>query len=207
MIYFTSDQHFYHTNVIRYCNRPFATVEEMNEKLVQLWNETVAYNDEVYCLGDFSMAWRPVELFIKRLNGYKMLVPGNHDFCHSVHKKSRHKENQDKWKRMYEEQGWKVLEEDNTLQIPGVANFNLSHLPYKGDHVEAGERYTAQRMKDDGRWLLCGHVHNHWKMKDKMINVGVDVWNYKPVSLDQILALMTQYPDGANLDGQGNIRV
>lgn len=62
MIYFTSDHHFWHENIISYCKRPFASVEEMNEKMVQYWNDVVKDKDEVYYLGDFSMAWRPVEL-------------------------------------------------------------------------------------------------------------------------------------------------
>ena len=52
MIYFTSDLHFWHKNAIIYTNRPFETVEEMNEKLIEYWNKTVHANDEVYILGD-----------------------------------------------------------------------------------------------------------------------------------------------------------
>ena len=56
MIYFTSDLHFWHKNAIIYTNRPFETVEEMNEKLIEYWNKTVHANDEVYILGDVTMA-------------------------------------------------------------------------------------------------------------------------------------------------------
>lgn len=198
MIYFTSDLHFYHQNVIRYCNRPFATVEEMNEILITNWNSIVQPNDEVYCLGDLSMAFRPIELFSSRLMGKKYLVPGNHDFCHSVHKKSRIKENQDKWIVKYEEYGWKVLSEEVYFNASGIANFLLCHLPYAGDHVQTGERYQNKRPKNEGHWLLCGHVHNNWKLKEKMINVGVDVWDYKPISIDQIADLMRKYPNGSD---------
>lgn len=197
MIYFSSDHHFYHQNIIRFCNRPFATVEEMNEKLVNAWNEIVDPEDEVYYIGDFSMAFRPVELYTKRLNGSKFLIPGNHDFCHSVHKKSRSKENQDKWIAKYIENGWIVLPEE--FKFDSIPALNLCHLPYGNlDHknLENGPRYLDKRPKDDGQWLLCGHVHNSWKMKGKMINVGVDVWDYKPVSLDQILGLMREFPNG-----------
>ena len=55
MIYFTSDLHFWHKNAIIYTNRPFETVEEMNEKLIEYWNKTVHANDEVYILGDVTM--------------------------------------------------------------------------------------------------------------------------------------------------------
>ena len=55
MRWFTSDWHFGHRNVIDYCNRPFSSVEEMNDKLVELWNNTIKPEDEVWFLGDFSM--------------------------------------------------------------------------------------------------------------------------------------------------------
>jgi len=183
-IFFTSDQHYYHTNIIKFCNRPFATVEEMNEKMVYNWNSIVKPEDSVYCLGDFSMAFRSVELFSSRLMGKKFLIPGNHDFCHSVHKKSRHPENQKKWIKEYEKNGWIVLPEQMKFDIDGIT-VNLCHMPYIEDHT--GEvRYEKNRPVDDGNWLLHGHIHEKWKIKNKMINVGVDIWDFKPVSLDQI---------------------
>jgi calcineurin-like phosphoesterase family protein len=185
LIYFTSDLHFWHKNVIRYCARPFASVEEMNEIMIKNWNDVVKPDDIVYCLGDFSLAMRPVEVYTSRLNGVKYLVPGNHDFCHSYHKKSRNKENRDKWIEQYERAGWKVLPEQTTLDIPGVAIVNLCHHPYvligPGD-----DKYERWRPKDDGRWLLCGHVHEKWKVVGKMINVGVDQWDFKPVPVTEI---------------------
>lgn len=189
MIYFTSDLHIWHTNVIKYCDRPYSSVEEMNEMLVKNWNDTVGPDDIVYCLGDFSMAARPVETFTPRLNGTKYLVPGNHDFCHSHHKKSRNAENRAKWIKQYEDWGWIVLPEQTTLDIPGVATVNMCHHPYELV-TSAGEiyddKYAKWRPKNDGRWLLCGHVHEKWKIVGKMINVGVDVWNYKPIPITEI---------------------
>lgn len=52
MIYFTADTHFGHYNVIRFCDRPFASAEEMDEAMIQNWNERVTGNDTVYILGD-----------------------------------------------------------------------------------------------------------------------------------------------------------
>lgn len=185
MIYFTSDLHIFHANVIKYCARPFASVEEMNEMLVKNWNDVVGPEDEVYCLGDFSMAFRPVETFTPRLNGKKHLVPGNHDFCHSYHKKSRNEENRKKWIKTYEDNGWIVLPEQTTLDIPGVAVVNMCHHPYEFMHP-GDDKYEKWRPKDDGRWLLCGHVHEKWKVIGRMINVGVDQWGFKPVSAEEI---------------------
>ena len=184
-IFFTSDLHLYHANVIRYCARPFATVEEMNEIIVKNWNETVGPDDTVYCLGDFAMAFRPVETFSPRLMGKKYLVPGNHDFCHSYHKRSRNPEQREKWIQKYVDYGWIVLPEQTTLDIPGVATVNMCHHPYHLTHP-ADDKYKKWRPVDDGRWLLCGHVHEKWKVVDKMINIGVDQWGFKPVSVEQI---------------------
>jgi calcineurin-like phosphoesterase family protein len=80
-------------------------VEEMNEVLIQKWNNLVTPEDEVYYLGDFSMAARPVEIYTTRLNGTKYLVPGNHDFCHSYNKKSRTPERHTKWLQQYQDWG------------------------------------------------------------------------------------------------------
>jgi len=77
MIWFSADQHFNHKNVIKYCDRPFDNVEQMNNVLVNNWNEVVKGNDTVYVLGDF--AWRNPKPFIERLKGNKIFVAGGHD--------------------------------------------------------------------------------------------------------------------------------
>ena len=93
--------------------------------------------------------------------------------------------------------GWIVLPEQTTLDIPGLATVNLCHLPYtnvgdvRPEDIENPEKpyhdkYTPYRPKDDGRWLLCGHIHQKWKTRNKMINCGVDVWDMKPVSIEEI---------------------
>lgn len=197
MIYFTSDNHYYHTRVIQYCNRPFSTVEEMNEAMVLGWNYTVKPEDTVYHLGDFSMAFRAVELFPKRLLGTKILIPGNHDFCHSFHKRSRNIENQSKWISKYLENGFEdVMAERWKIDFYGYANFQLCHHPYATDYeLENGDKYSKWRPVDDGTILLCGHVHEKWKTKRSpkgtlMINVGVDVWNFRPVSIEEIMQIV-----------------
>lgn len=195
MIYFTSDPHYYHINVIKYCNRPFSSVEEMNEMMIKYWNDTVTPEDTVYCLGDFSMAFRPVEVFTKRLNGTKYLVPGNHDFCHSYHKKSRSADKRKEWTQKYVDNGWIVLPEQTTLDIPGVATVNMCHHPYELTHA-SDDKYKDWRPHNDGRWLLCGHVHQNWKVVDRMINVGVDVWDFKPVSVEEISKIILGTTNG-----------
>ena len=81
MIYFTADTHFSHTNIIKYCDRPFSSAEEMDEVLIKNWNDTVTKNDTVYVLGDFCFKskgrWREILLRLK----YKQIffIKGNHD--------------------------------------------------------------------------------------------------------------------------------
>ena len=77
MNYLISDTHFNHTNVIRYCNRPFPDVDAMNRTLVNRWNATVSENDTVYFLGDF--AFSNSVYWLKQLKGKKMMVRGSHD--------------------------------------------------------------------------------------------------------------------------------
>lgn len=198
MIFFTSDPHYWHANVIKYCARPFASVEEMNEMMVIAWNYNVRPEDTVYVLGDFSLAFRAVETFPQRLLGNKILVPGNHDFCHSYHKKSRTPENQQKWIKKYEENGFQVLAEQTTLDLEGLGVVNLCHHPYsdggKNDNDGNGDKYEKWRPVDDGKILLCGHIHEKWKTKKSpkgslMINVGVDVHSFTPVSLKKIISI------------------
>ena len=77
-IWLISDTHFGHFNIIGYCNRPFTSVEEMDEIMIQRWNEVVRPSDHVYHLGDVAMKG-PGLAFMKRLLGKKRLVRGNHD--------------------------------------------------------------------------------------------------------------------------------
>lgn len=80
MIYFTSDLHLGHANVIRHCSRPFASVEEMDETLIANWNAKVHRDDTVYILGDFIFRnQKPPEEYLSRLKGKKHLIVGNHD--------------------------------------------------------------------------------------------------------------------------------
>jgi calcineurin-like phosphoesterase family protein len=80
-IFFTSDLHFGHTNVLNFDNRPFATVDEMNAEIVRRWNEKVSKDDTVYVLGD--MIWKKsakdAANVIRSLNGKIVLIKGNHD--------------------------------------------------------------------------------------------------------------------------------
>jgi len=80
-IFITADQHFYHGNIIKYCNRPFKTYQEMNEVMIKKWNDKVSENDIVIHLGDFSLFGNEKAKEIRsKLNGTIILIRGNHDY-------------------------------------------------------------------------------------------------------------------------------
>jgi calcineurin-like phosphoesterase family protein len=172
--WFTSDEHYAHANIIRYCARPFADVEEMEQELIARHNARVRADDHVYHLGDFSLDERIIKRLLPRLSGKHTLICGNHDKCHPCHKKY------EAAARRYVVAGFTSVIRELTL-----GRFLLNHMPYTGDSLHEA-RYPEWRPKDEGAWLFHGHVHEAWKVRDRMINVGVDQWDYAPVSLEEL---------------------
>ncbi len=180
MLFFTADQHFNHRNIIRHCNRPFVSVDEMNEELVALHNRVVGVDDQVLHLGDLS--WDRPD-WIHSLRGKHYLVPGNHDACHPMHKKHRREV------RRCQDAGITVLDPQVVQHLLPQAVL-LCHFPFTGDS-RFDDRYAEWRptsLPTPARLLLHGHVHTAWKRRGICINVGVDVWDYAPVSVDQLVA-------------------
>lgn len=180
-LFFSSDQHFFHFNIISYSARPFTTVEEMNQALIDNHNSIVSPNDEIIHLGDFSMNSIYVKGILDQLNGTHILIPGNHDKCHPCHKKKA------KTKAEYISYGFKDVIVEQTIDIEGLGLVKFNHLPY----IDPGwddVRYSQFKPTSTGeKYLFHGHVHNSWKTRGNMINLGVDVWDYKPVALDDII--------------------
>jgi len=178
MRFFTSDTHFGHSNIIKYCNRPFADAGEMDRAIIANWNAVVKPLDEVYHLGDvaFTSPERAKHI-LSILNGYKILILGNHDRSGMKMK----------------EWGFQEVHQSLQIELQGGIIANLSHYPYRGSNDAFHKpRFDTKNLNDDGRLLLNGHVHTSWKtklgkFKNHMINVGVDVWNYHPISEDQLL--------------------
>lgn len=182
-LYLTSDTHFGHRNIIGYCNRPYTDVDEMDEALVERWNDTVRPTDEIWHLGDVAMGELEQTLqIVRRLHGRKYLVPGNHDRCWTG--LTRHHE----WTDFYTGLGFTLLPGQTTLQVGGVEAL-VCHFPYR-DPSLVQERYAKHRPIDEGQWLLHGHVHDEWQRRGRMTNVGVDVWDQRPVHLDEAQALL-----------------
>lgn len=179
--YYTSDLHIGHANIISYCNRPFDSVDEMNAALIERWNATVGPFDDVWVLGDVAMGRIDETLpMISSLNGVKTLLPGNHDRCWLGHKK------RGDWLRRYHEAGFDyIIDRDVVEGFLGKRCVLVSHFPYQGDSHDE-DRYEDHRPTDHGLPLLHGHVHDKWTVKGRMINVGVDVRGFAPVSEDEL---------------------
>lgn len=179
MVYFTSDLHLGHKSVVHFCSRPFDSVEEMDAGLIKNWNDTVTEEDTIYVLGDVCFHKPILGLpLLQSLKGKKILIQGNHD----------------RWsKSKYLEAGFLQILQEAKLILNGFG-FKLSHYPYLPNELVGCAphdlRYPEMRPVNEGGWLLCGHVHLNWKIMGNQINVGVDKWDFKPVSQSQILSLV-----------------
>jgi calcineurin-like phosphoesterase family protein len=181
-VYFTSDTHFSHANIIKYCNRPFykdgdfigegdianrpwinddikqKRAEWMNEVLIKNWNSVVNPEDVVYHLGDFGyINSNDYKKLIDELNGNIIVFQGNHDSNNKI----------------------------KTYLIKGMMYFGSKSV------------YAQHHPPEDipnCDFCICGHVHDKWKHKiyrkhpnTPIINLSCDVWDYKPVSTNSLL--------------------
>ena len=186
-LWFTSDEHYGHSNVIEYCERPFDGLEDMHAELISRHNTVVQPDDTVYHLGDFCFKTKLMEQILPLLKGNHVLVPGNHDECHPCHSKYCGKQ------LRYREAGFTITEPEGTTIIfednDTFECVELNHFPF----IALDDRYPEWLPQDHGQWLLHGHIHNReggWRVRDRMINVGVDVWDYAPVSEEQIRSII-----------------
>jgi calcineurin-like phosphoesterase family protein len=196
--WFTADLHLGHARIIELCNRPFFSVDQMNEAIINNWNTVVEDGDEVWVLGDVALGAIAETLpLVSRLKGNKMLVPGNHDRCWTGNERVRPVDIE-----RYLDAGFLSIVPGPVLHSEG---WLMSHFPYTGDS-QGLDRHAAHRPEDRGNWLLHGHVHNEWLVNGRQINVGVDMWNYHPASRAQIRSLMT-LADGARMKWMGPVNV
>jgi calcineurin-like phosphoesterase family protein len=195
-IYLCADHHLGHLKICEMTNRPFKSVEEMNETLIANHNAIVHPEDSVVFLGDVALGKLSETLpLVAQMNGHKTLILGNHDRPSRLyHHKSQEK--REGWLLEYQNYFTNILE--STLWFQPVwddpALVLLHHLPYRDDsfvdHAYEGRYKEFQPVNDGKTILIHGHVHGAWKQKGRQINVGVDVWDYKPVSLHQLSQLV-----------------
>lgn len=186
--WFISDTHFGHANIIKYCDRPFKDFEQMDEALIENWNNVVGEEDVIYHMGDVAMGkWERWEGIFNRLNGYKILVVGNHDRIF----KGAGTKVQEKFAGYYHD-WFDEVEDGHYVTLANGVRVNLSHFPYDGDHTDE-DRYDEHRLFDDGETpLIHGHTHykdviSFSKKGTIQIHVGVDAHNFTPVSEQQVM--------------------
>jgi calcineurin-like phosphoesterase family protein len=197
-LWFTSDEHYGHRNIIEYSKRPFTSVEEMTEVLVERHNARVKVYDTVIHLGDFSLSEKYVAAVMPRLNGSHFLIVGNHDACHPT--KKGHAKALNRYRGFF-----KTIQVSLLRQV-GRYYVLLHHMPTRSATVEFDERYVDQRptMQDLAGCaaLIHGHVHEKWAERGRMINVGVDVRGFAPISEDELAAIIDRVTSsGASLAG------
>lgn len=189
-LWLTSDLHLGHTNILTYCpERPFEKIWEMDEFLIQTWNATVGPGDDVLVLGDVCMGNvnRSLQI-ISRLHGQTItLVAGNHDKPFRRNGTARLE-----WERRYLEAGFTSIIHGTTTVDLGFDTPALAcHFPYRGDSRNH-DRYLEHRPVDDGSTILLhGHSHGRARRNGRMIDVGVDAWGGRPVSVEEIATLIT----------------
>lgn len=169
-LFFTADQHFGHKNIIKYCNRPFSSVEEMNKVMVDRWNEVVGKDDTIYVLGDFIWNRKLCKEIPPLLNGKIHFIPGNHDY------KSYPDFNDNK-----------IFPSSQICQV----NWNqqrivLCHYPM-----------LSWESSYHGSWHLHGHTHCKIDYpsvtKDRLaFDVGVDGNNFYPYSILDIVSIFNK---------------
>jgi len=191
MLWFTSDLHWNHRNVLPYCNRPYGSVEEMNEAMLKIWNDTVKPDDTVWFLGDLDInGKRSHRDLVKSLNGHKKLIVGNHDigFSHT-HSGSRVLDKTQRQRDQLLEYGWQEVHQIHTVTLKNGRNVMLSHLPYLEDTSEFDLRYKELRPIDKGMTLIHGHLHARYIKKNRMIDVAFD-GKLGFYSEDEVIALI-----------------
>ena len=179
-VFFTSDQHFGHRNIIKYCNRPFADTFAMDRWIINSWNEVVGDNDIVFILGDITMYpdGHKIKKLLDELKGKQIyIVPGNHD---------------------KPELGFRYLN-DRYVILPDVVR--VKFLKHELGNVEVMCSHCPLMTwpgRDKGVPNLFGHIHSGPRSTDgfdtnlpfwkNMYDVGVDNNDYTPVNLKNIWA-------------------
>jgi calcineurin-like phosphoesterase family protein len=165
--WFTSDSHFGHTNIIRHCDRPFTSVEEQDATLIANWNALVRPNDDIWHLGDFAFRnSKAAASYLARLNGRKHLIWGNHD--------------SDETRGL---SGWASSQPMKEIKVDGI-RITLLHYAMR-----------VWPASHHGAIHLYGHSHGALPGDRQSLDVGVDVWDFRPVTLPEIQVRLASLPE------------
>ncbi len=158
-VFFTADTHFGHGGAIGLFRRPFSSVAEMDEAIVARWNEAVGPDDTVWHLGDFGVRLKPDRAgdLLGRLDGTKHLLVGNNDPA-----------------MVRALPGWASVADYAEMELDGL-RLRLCHYPFR-----------SWKDSGQGAWNLHGHSHGMLEPLTRQRDVGVDVWDFRPVTLDAL---------------------
>ncbi len=179
MIYFTADGHVNHKRILEYTKRPFPTIEKMDAAIIERWNAVVGYNDDVYYLGDVTLGGIDVaRAFFNKVNGNIKVIPGGHDH---------------RWLAdWHDTDRVKVLPPLYTLEIDiGKERPQVIVLCHYSLRIWDRSHY--------GSFHLYGHSHGTLPQWGKSLDVGVDCFDFTPISLEQVIESMSVLPDNVNL--------
>ncbi len=166
--WFISDTHLGHANVIRYCKRPFASVEEMDAVLIRNWQSCVGPDDDVYHLGDFAFL-KPAKAAARlaQLPGHKHFVYGNHD-------------------------------PEEIRNLPGWASsqplIEISGQGFTSKIVLCHYAMRVWNKSGRGSWMLYGHAHGCMPGDSQSMDVGVDCHGYRPISIKEVARKLARLP-------------
>ena len=175
--WFTADTHFGHENVIRYCHRPFTSAAKMDDRLIENWNQTVKPDDIIYHLGDFTLLGKePAERYFQHLSGRILVIPGGHDHRwigkDTFHSGSGHLV--------------QILSPLHTIKVTLLESdqSQLIVLCHYSLRVWDRSHYDS--------WHLYGHSHGNLPPLANSLDVGLDCWDYRPVSLGTIASKLIE---------------
>ena len=176
MFYYIAGTHFGHENIVKMCNRPFGSVEEMNEAMIAAWNEQVTGNDTVFILGDLFFRCTDPEAILKRLRGKKHLIVGNHDAT---------------WMNKVDLNRYFISVDDYLEISDGTRGITLMHYPLLT---------WKHKLRT---YMIHGHIHNDTSTDyfpliahcDRVLNAGVDINGFRPVTFDELVRNNRDFKD------------
>ena len=167
-VWFTSDTHFGHANIIKYCDRPYSSLSEMDENLVANWNKVVRPNDILYHLGDFTLGGQEqATAYFSRLNGRISVIPGGHD-------------------KKWVSKGEYISKSGHPVVVlPPLLTIKLQASGVESPQIIVLCHY-AMRVWDRshyGSWHLYGHSHCNLPPMPNSLDVGIDCCAYLTIIL------------------------
>lgn len=176
-VWFTSDLHFWHKNICKYCNRPYETIEEMNQEIINNWNFVVKEDDTVFVLGDLGFCGiEKLRPLMSQLKGKIILIQGNHDSDYVI-------------STLYHE---KIINNfDRLMSITIIGDEECPNQELTLCHFPMIDWYN----KEKGSWMIHGHQHQLPETPScsaAHYDVGVDKNNWTPINFEQLKIKITQ---------------